>query len=82
MIVPEFEDIAEVIDFVADVVTAIVSSCMLAQTNLELKSQPRPADWSKMGQHPRSCSKEMRNTQNEGQGGVPQQMQMGGGGYR
>eukprot|EP00277_Geminigera_cryophila_P045704 CAMPEP_0173069956 /NCGR_PEP_ID=MMETSP1102-20130122/8324_1 /TAXON_ID=49646 /ORGANISM="Geminigera sp., Strain Caron Lab Isolate" /LENGTH=199 /DNA_ID=CAMNT_0013938121 /DNA_START=17 /DNA_END=614 /DNA_ORIENTATION=+ len=83
MIMPEFEDIAEIIDFVADIVFALISSCMLAQANLELTSQPRPANWGKMGQYPRGGSKGMRNMQNQdGQGGhLPQQMQMGGGGY-
>ena len=83
MIDDTFAEAAEVIDFIADVVFAIISSCMIAQVNHELKNQPRPFDPQRAANAPpRSGSKAMRQMQ--GGGGVcsvPQQMQMGGGRY-
>jgi hypothetical protein len=37
MFVEELASVADVIDFIADIVTAVVSSCLLAQTHLEVQ---------------------------------------------
>ena len=47
IVMEELEELALLIDFAADIFFALISSCMLAQVNLELKSQPRPANWGK-----------------------------------
>jgi hypothetical protein len=39
MFVEELASVADVIDFIADIVTAIVSSCLLAQTHLEVRKK-------------------------------------------
>ena len=64
MIDDNFSEAAEVIDFIADVVFAIISSCMIAQVNHELKDQPRPFDPQRAANAPpRSGSKAMRQMQ-------------------
>lgn len=45
MIDSSFQACAEIMKFIADVVYAIVSSCMQAQTHLELKLHPTAADY-------------------------------------
>lgn len=37
---PDFQDAADCVDFIADLVYWVVSSCMMAQTNLQLKKHP------------------------------------------
>ena len=59
IVMEELEELALLIDFAADIFFALISSCMLAQVNLELKSQPRPANWGKQNAFPRSGSKAM-----------------------
>ena len=39
---PQFENAAECIDFIADVVYIVVSGCMITQTHLQLKNHPHP----------------------------------------
>mmetsp|Transcript_25067 Transcript_25067/g.58087 ORF Transcript_25067/g.58087 Transcript_25067/m.58087 type:complete len:251 (+) Transcript_25067:126-878(+) len=82
MIDDTFDSIADLVELISDIVYAIVSSCMLTQTHVEVKNAPRPIDWSKANLYPRSGSKQMR----EGGGGggdqrdIPSQNMMGGGG--
>ncbi len=45
MFVDELAGVADIVDFIADIVTAIVSSCLLAQTHLEVWER-EPCWWA------------------------------------
>ena len=77
-----FMEAAIAIDFAADIVYALVSSCMQAQVDLEIKKGGH-TDFSRMAIYPRNTSRKMAEYAGGSGptpgGAVPQQMRMGGG---
>ncbi|EKX37632.1 hypothetical protein GUITHDRAFT_165451 [Guillardia theta CCMP2712] len=69
MFIEELEALADLVDFIADVVFALVSSCMIAQVNYELNHGARPVNWNKPLM-PRAGSKAHREMRNQAGGGV------------
>mmetsp|Transcript_11906 Transcript_11906/g.23761 ORF Transcript_11906/g.23761 Transcript_11906/m.23761 type:complete len:238 (-) Transcript_11906:28-741(-) len=75
MVVEELQTLAEIIDFAADIVFAVISSCMQAQVHHEVTNNARPANFNAMGQVARIGAK-------TDQGTLPAQARMQGGGSR
>mmetsp|Transcript_24989 Transcript_24989/g.39253 ORF Transcript_24989/g.39253 Transcript_24989/m.39253 type:complete len:177 (+) Transcript_24989:112-642(+) len=74
-----FVEAAILLDFIADVFFAIISSCMQAQVDLELKASRGEPNWGRMGYLPPSTSKRMNQEGGGGGGGgIPMQMAMHG----
>lgn len=73
MVMDEFDALASIIDFAADVVFTIISTCMQAQVHHEVTNHPRPANFGMMGTVTRIGAGGKEGT-------LPEQARMGAGG--